>query len=234
MLRVNQLYGFGARRAAAGSTDPYWANVTLLMGFEGADASTTFTDESASANACTAVGDAQIDTSFFKFGASAGLLDGNDKVTVGIANDADFAFGTGDFSVELWMRPQRTDGWILGCAENNTFTGWWMYYDATTLNFRAIHPAGTLVSKTWSPSNGTWYFLQAIRTSGTFELAVDGVSLGTGAMADDIPCGQSNGLALGSAGDYFGGNLIASLDELRITKGVARAIALPTAAFPRS
>ena len=61
--------------------DPYFANTVLLMGYEGADASTGapgMTDESPAAHGtATVTGAAQIDTAQFKFGTSSLLLAGD-------------------------------------------------------------------------------------------------------------------------------------------------------------
>jgi hypothetical protein len=90
----------------AEATDPNFASVVLLVGFDGSDGSTTFTDESGAAHALTAVGNVQVDTAQSKFGGASGLFDGaGDAITA--ADSAAWHFGTGDFTVEAWVRFSR-------------------------------------------------------------------------------------------------------------------------------
>src|SRR5690606_25450842 len=67
----------GVAPAVAGSGDPYWASVVLLLHMDGADGSTMFIDSSANGLTVTANGNAQIDTAQSKFGGAAALFDGN-------------------------------------------------------------------------------------------------------------------------------------------------------------
>lgn len=52
--------------------DIYWSNVSLLLGFEGSNGSTTFTDSSVNALSPTVYGSAAITTATFKYGSSGG------------------------------------------------------------------------------------------------------------------------------------------------------------------
>ena len=82
--------------------DPQFGSVSLLLHGNGANGSTTITDSSRFANTVTAVGNAQISTAQSKFGGSSLLFDGTgDRLT--IPSSTDFAFGTGDFTVEAWV-----------------------------------------------------------------------------------------------------------------------------------
>ena len=94
---------------AAAATDPNWSNVVLLGGFEGADASTSFTDESPVGHTLTTVGNAQIDTGVAPpFGTSSLLLDGNgDRVIA--ADHSSWDFGSGAFTVEAFVRFAATE-----------------------------------------------------------------------------------------------------------------------------
>ena len=71
--------------------NPPFSNVTLLSGFEGADMSTSFTDESEDARIISGFGNAQIDTAQFRFGSSSLLLDGTgDFLTLPDSDDWEF------------------------------------------------------------------------------------------------------------------------------------------------
>ncbi|MGP1667223.1 MAG: hypothetical protein ACTS5I_15240, partial [Rhodanobacter sp.] len=93
------------RKAAGGGgggADPYWSSVVSLMHFAGADGSTIFTDEKG--KAWVAGGSAQIDTGVpGPFGGSSLLLAVTDFLET-VSASSDFAFGTGDFTIECWKR----------------------------------------------------------------------------------------------------------------------------------
>src|SRR3990167_7740340 len=76
-------------------------DTSLMLHMDGADASTTFTDETG--KTVTANGNAQIDTAQSKFGGAAALFDGaGDYLTV--SGSADWDLGTGDFTIDFWFR----------------------------------------------------------------------------------------------------------------------------------
>jgi len=79
----------------------------LLLHCDAADASTTFTDSSAAGHNFTAAGNAQIDTAQFKFGTSSALFDGTGDYINDATGSSDFAFGTGDFAVDFWVRREN-------------------------------------------------------------------------------------------------------------------------------
>jgi hypothetical protein len=69
---------------------------------DGSDGSTTFTDNSLSAKTATVTGNAQISTAQSKFGGASGVFDKvGDRISY---SSSDFAFGSGDFTIEFWAR----------------------------------------------------------------------------------------------------------------------------------
>ena len=103
------------------------AQTVLLLHCDGTDASTTFTDSSSPAKTVTAVGDAQLDTAQFKFGTASGLFDGTgDELTV--TDHADFDFGTGDFTIEFFVRFNSVTGVQGFCYEDAAETSWIEFY----------------------------------------------------------------------------------------------------------
>ena len=68
--------------AAGGTEDVYWSSVVSLLRFEGANNSTTITDDAAAPLSWSCVGGAKISTADYKFGSSSLVLDGSgDYVT---------------------------------------------------------------------------------------------------------------------------------------------------------
>ena len=230
----------------ANGNDRHFSNVSLLLHMDGANGSTTFTDNSANALAVTAVGNAQISTTQSQFGGASAYFDGTgDYLTV--ASNAAIAFGLGDFTIECWVNFSAlpTTNTIMGIANTMTsttsagFTHWWFGLEdsAGTKRLRlGRHGNASVFAYTnWTPSLNTWYFLQATRSSGsTIKLGINGVSQtvtssGSNWVNDFSATGT---LVVGYMATVraFNGNI----DEFRATKGVAREIAMPTSAFPNS
>jgi hypothetical protein len=251
MLRVNNLIGFGSRPAAVDDgSDPYFSSVVLLVGFDGSDGATSATDESPVGRALTFVGNAQLDTAQSKFGGASLLCDGTgDRVTV--ANHADFQFGSGQFTIETFVRFATLDAnsrAIMGKGLNVANTAEWTFTVSSSLadvifafssnggvsNNEIVTAAGV------NPTTGVWYHFACDRDgSNKFRIYVDGVMVGSSTIASAINTNTGTvgiGSQLGAAAvvDTHGW-----FDEVRITKGVARyasdgGFTVPAAAYPRS
>jgi hypothetical protein len=216
--------------------DPYFANVVLLLHFDGSDGSTTFTDSSSTARTITPVGNAQIDTDVFKFGTSSGLFDGNDYVYA--ADDTDFDFGSDDFTIEAWCyvtnATSRTivakwtlgqQSWYLGAGG----AGYGFYISTTGSNAILALPLTS-----W-PSTSTWFYIAVVRDGADLKLYVDGVQQGS--TYNISTTALYNGSGPVTVGDDAATNVgfTGNLAEVRITTGVARDVTtVPTAAFPDS
>jgi hypothetical protein len=254
MLRVNQLAGFGVGAVGAPgvgpATDPHFASVVLLCGFEGADGSTTLDDESTANHTLTAVGGAQIDTAQFKFGTSSLLLDGTgDRVTA--SDSLNWQLGSTNsapWTVETWVRWNVLDAnnrGIMGQSAASNIA--WVFSGASTigeLSF-SLSNSGTafdvsVVTSGASMTTGVWYHVAADKdATGKIRLYVDGVMLGSSTPANSAIFNSTSGLGIGAQGNSGVVDMDGWLDEVRITKGVARyasdsGFTVPTAAFPRS
>ena len=78
-----------------------------LLHFNGSDTSTTFTDESG--KTWTGAVTAQLDTAQKKFGTASLLLDG-DSDYISTPDHADFDVGSGDFTIDFWVRFNAVPG----------------------------------------------------------------------------------------------------------------------------
>lgn len=221
------------------SDDPYWNNVTALLHFDGADASTTFTDERG--HVFTASGNAQIDTAQSKWGGASLLLDGSGD-SLSTPHSADFNFGTGDFTVEWWMylpvawTSQPSPAGIVGQKQNDASSGWVVYRDdnqPSKVNFRGAGTNNFFTAST--PATNTWQHWAVTRQGTTVRWFLNGVLDATGTNNADINDGTAP-LYVGFA-QTWGGYLNSWIDDLRITKGVARYTASftpPSSPFPSS
>lgn len=220
----------------SGDTDPNFANVSLLLHFNGSNGSTTFIDSSSNNLTVTAVGNAQISTTQSKFGGASGAFDGNGDSLTAPASSL-FAFGTGDFTIEAWLYSLDT-----GSSERGIF-------DTRTTQFGAgvmlrENPNGFMVfingvigiSTSTGRIPNTWQHVAAVRKGTTLTLYVDGVSSASVTNSANLTqngC-RVSGFVDTQASPYAYNGYI---DDLRITKGVARYTAnftAPTAAFPDS
>lgn len=230
---------------ASGGTDPHFDSTKLLLGFEGADGATATSDESSAARgAATAFSNgAQIDTAQAKFGSSSLFLDGGDAhIRFGDSDDWHFTT-TDDFTIEAWVRFNSTSGAQSICAQwDSSFESWsFQYGGSNTLQFVYWNGGAVTVAGAWTPSAGTWYHVAADKSGTTLRLYANGASIGSAA---GIPSFTNPGLALrigtvGGAAFSEANDFNGWIDELRITKGVARyasdsGYSVPTAAFPRS
>lgn len=224
-------------------SDPYWANVTFLSGFEGADASTTFDDESDSNNSVTAAGDAQIDTAQKKFGNSSLLLDGTgDYLAAGSSSDPDFTTsnGTTPFTMEAFIRFSGLSAttYDIVSARSPGASGYSFKYDHNAHALRFSIEFQSTCEGSWTASANVWYHVATDFDGTKQRLYVDGVMVGSLTASRQLsPAG--NGLAIGAQNVPNGGEpFLGWLDEVRITKGVARyasdgGFSPPTKAFPR-
>lgn len=221
-----------------GEGDADFSSVKLLLHCDGTNGSTTFTD--VKGHTVTTHGNAQISTAQSKFGGASGLFDGSGD-TLSLAAHSDWDISTGDWTIEGWIRVGA-----LGCAvvsrRSGSTSGWVVQ----------IHTDGSVIFRasiggTWSDfwmqtaasviSINTWHHVAWVRNGNTFYTFVDGVQKSTMTNSNAISNESSQPLRIGVANqlaeDYYNGYL----DDIRITKGVARYTANftpPTEAFPDS
>ena len=202
------------------SYDPHYANVSLLLHGDGEDNGTVFTDSSPSPKTVTAYGNAKTSTAQSKFGGSSIFFDGNGDYLVSPSNSA-FQFGTGDFTIEAWVyiptgisgsyaaicdirSSPYGDGGVLFKLNSSRQLG---YYGATETNTTATVPLST------------WTHVAISRSSGTTRLFISGDLSATVADGNNK---SINGCYIGRVYDNANPAFSGYIDDLRITKGVAR------------
>ena len=179
----------------------------------------------------TAYGDAQLDTSQAKFGASSLLLDGTGDY-VGYSTQPDFGFGTGDFTVEGWIRLgalalDQTVFDFRNGADGDTAP----VLRINTSNQLEFAPADTAQITGTALSSLTWYHVAISRSSGSTKLFVNGTQQGS-TYTDANDYGTSKPLTIGAK--HSGTNFLnGHLDDIRVSD-IARytaTFAAPGAAF---
>jgi hypothetical protein len=231
------------RFAPAGPTDPSFASVSLLLHGDGANGSTAITDSSGSPKTVTAVGNAQISTAQSKFGGTSILFDGvNDYATV--STSSAFTFGTGDFTVEAWVRESARSGYPtaleIGNHQNNTGVIFLMNDGNAPNNCIGLYSGGFFeFTKVAAPAFNTWNHVAWVRASGVLKIYLNGVGSSGSAFTNNLSDSTTVTIGSKAGGDGGGANydLNGYIQELRITNGVARYSANftpPTAPFPNT
>jgi hypothetical protein len=204
--------------------DQYFNETSLLLHCNGANGSTTITDSSRFANTVTAVGNAQISTTQSKFGGASIAFDGTGDY-VQLLNSDLLAFGTGDYTIEMWIygTDNATGRRIIelsGNGEGNlAVVGTTIqYYNGT---FNDSSSSNVIVANSWQ-------HIALSRQAGTARVYVDGT----------VRVSRAAPLSTSQRSLYIGGlnavPFVGYMDEIRITKGVARYTANftpPTAPF---
>ena len=200
----------------------------LLLHMDGTDGSQIFADSSLGGHSVTARGNAQIDTAQSKFAGASGLFDGSGSC-LSIQDLADWAFGSRDFTVDFWVRRNSigTRQMILGQLAANGADGSVSF----AIEFRADNKVAvdfgygnTFVSfaSTRTITDRTdWHHMAYVRNGNNLYLYIDGTRDGTYVTSASMTDSASS-LSVGRAGDYNGLYLNGWIDELRISKGIAR------------
>jgi hypothetical protein len=178
------------------------------------------------------VGNAQIDTTIKKFGTGSLEFDGTGDWLL-VPDSIDQRLGTGNFTIECWLYLSAT-GAARGIVGKGTSTTGWLL--STNSSNAVVFTYGTsTITSTGTLSGTTWYHIAVVREgTGTNQtkIYIGGTNDGTGTVSTDFT--QTNAAYVGAnrtGGDALNGYI----DDLRITKGVARYTANftpPTAAFP--
>ena len=214
------------------------------MHCDGTDSSTTFTD--VMGKTVTPNGNAHIHTGEKKFGSASCLLDGNSDY-LSVTYGSSLSLISGDFTIECWIYPIALTAANMEIINKDGVSGTsYAQYDfainssgkliAFLGNGNGVSPSG----QSFGPSGttvttGAWHHVALVKTGSVCMGFLDGVQEWTTTITATMYEG-SKALLIGyqtgvGATAYFNGYI----DDIRITKGVARYTATftpPTAAFP--
>ena len=224
---------------AGAATDPNFANVSLLLHGDGTNGSQTILDSSSTPKTVIVVGNTQISTdqSAFSGGSSIAFDGSGDYLT--LPGGSAFEFGTGDFTIEMWVRAASLSGFqvlIDGRATGSSspsqrFTAYTNGSSLVWVLDGTDYGGGTLATN-------TWHFIALSRNSGSVRAFNDGTQVGsTATNTSSLGIGASRPI-IGGAGDVPTAlNFNGFMEEIRFTKGVGRYtgnFTSPTAPFPDS
>lgn len=174
-----------------------------------------------------ASGDAQISTAQSKFGGNALLLDGTGDY-LSTPDSPDWAFGSGDFTLECWAYftnvAVSTQTLIAQFSGSPGQYSWILRWDVGFLKLY-YSPDGTTLPANlawaWTPVVNTWYHIAVVRTGNNVLAFINGGQIGTAQPISGALFDSNATLAIGasSSGSW---NFYGYLDEIRISKGIAR------------
>jgi len=208
-----------------GSTagDDQFAKVTALFNFDGSDGDTTTSGLDSSNKNLTvsySSGD-QLSNTQKKFGATSLYV--ADNVT--ISSSDGFNMGTGDFTIEGWYYLTQFNNHFLydQWASSSTGSGNVQIYVKSTEggSIRVYYDGGSKFTTTGGFSLNTWTHLAVVRYSNTITVYFNGTADGT-TQSYSGQFGKTGDLYIGDQHSGGGGAPQMYVDDLRVTKGLAR------------
>jgi phage protein U len=168
-----------------------------------------------------AFGDAKLSTSVKKFGTASLALDGNGDYAFVQSND-DFAFGTGDFTVEGWVY-RETTGVAVSLFDFRTAatqTAPWLYIGAGGSLLYVVNSSNRISTGSGTIGAGSWFHIALSRSGTDTRLFVNGTQVGSTYTDTNnyIQSPLTIGARYTGANEFFNGYI----DDVRISKGVAR------------
>jgi len=206
-----------------------------LTAISGTSLLTNFTNggiiDNTAKNVLETVGNAQISTSVKKFGTGSLAFDGTGDYLVVPVTES-MKVGSGDFTIECWLRWNSTltpSVWWASSSSSILISDSAATYAVISSSTDTAGGYSKLIDANTTLAANTWGHVAIVRYSGTTTIYLNGVSGGTTtSISGSFDCAyigyQKN------AGRALNGYI----DDLRITKGIARyttTFTPPTAAF---
>ena len=210
--------------------DPFRSQVSLLLHGDGANGSTTITDNSPSPKTVTAVGNAQISTAQSKFGGASIAFDGSgDYLATNLSINNSFI--QNDFTIECWIYVTSTnEGGAFGLI-GNQFFGVRLQNSQDIFYFTGPN-ASPSISMGSALTRGAWNHIAMTKSGTTGYGFVNGVSTGNTSVVS--PSITTSNLHVGF---YYNTPFVFAgyIDDFRVTTGIARYttnFTPPAAPFP--
>jgi hypothetical protein len=204
------------------------------------------------AKVVTANDQVQIDTAQSKFGGASGLFDGTgtgpEADYLSLLDSDDWYFGTGDFTIDFQVRfnalPVDECYFYLQYVNNNNNFGFECWLDTgAKYYFGARFRVGGInydvdSSASATLATNTWYHLALVRSGDSWYFFINGVQLGTTRTQTAAVPDLAGTVSIGGYSWWDAYYLNGWLDELRVSKGIARWTAdfsgsLPSARYDR-
>ena len=196
---------------------PYWNETVLSIGTSSTNglANNTFIDRSTNAHTVTPAG-TSVQTAFHPYLENWGVeFDGSGDY-LSVPSSTDFAFGTGDFTVEFWYyrtaTPSTTDGLVS-----------WNYLSGVHI---AENTAGIFLwvggTQIFQPSTKTvlnsWNHVAVSRSGSTVKLFVNGAEVDSASSSQSV---TANALYIGASSHATSEAANGYISNVRLLKGTA-------------
>jgi hypothetical protein len=198
--------------------------------------------DNAMMNNLETVGNAQISTSVKKYGTGSLAFDGSGDYLVPNYPTSDiYSFGTGAYTVEFWIYFNSTaTTYLIYDTRPSGVNGNYptIYFDSSAGFINFYFNGAIRISGNVATASGAWHHVALCRSGSSTKLFINGTQSGSTYTDSNNYLGSVNRPVIGGDGNALGSNgLNGYIDDLRITKGVARYTATftpPTAAFPNN
>jgi len=209
------------------------ANTTVLIHPTGSNSATSWTTDDPTGHTMTASGGAvEISTSHVKFAPNSIVFSGNASQKATIPHHNDFVLGSGDFTIDFWMRPHNMSSGFGGGSSNvllshgtsnaaANFNWYFAWYTGT--QFKFAHSDGSTITSvlsggTTTPTNNTYQHIAVVRNGSDMKFYKDGVQIGSTQTVSFTTAGTSQPLALFDDAMDWDTNFVGYIDEIRISK----------------
>lgn len=207
--------GFDQKASLRDSTsDPDWDRVVLLLRCEGG----TIVDQRGHSFTNTSVSNSMLQS---KFGLESCYFNG--ASVLDFATSADFAMGTGDFTVEGWVNTATNNTSGTFVASSSRFAAGvkgFAVQDSSSLIGNQQNPYEQIYPFSTAYTTFTWQHFAFVRNGGTITHYINGLNVGSVSASINL---DSTHLVMGQIAfdqaNYF---MTGYMDEVRITKGLAR------------
>jgi hypothetical protein len=170
------------------------------------------------------VGNAQVSTAIKKYGSGSMSFDGTGDWLL-VPHSPDINLSTGDFTIECWINLSNTSAArsIVSKGTSST-TGFELYINAAPTLLIFAFGGSITYSSNYNLNQGQWYHIAVVKAGtgiGNIKMFINGFLIFESATAITTDLSTTAPMYVG-AGRTTGQPLIGYIDDLRITRGVAR------------
>lgn len=191
---------------------------------------TTFTNggiiDSSYKNTFESFGNVSVTSSVKKYATSSYYFDGNGDylLTKDLINNERFAFGTGDFTIEMWIYFNSTSTAVFYDQRPASTNGLYpTLYIGTSALLRYFVNSVDVITGTTTITTGQWYHLALARSGSSTKMFLNGNQEGSTYTDSNNYLSGASRPVIGSPGFTIGSSWFSGyIADLRITKGYAR------------
>jgi hypothetical protein len=207
--------------------DTLYSDVVLLMNMSGTNNSKNIIDSSLLNNTIVATGNAAISTSQSRFGGSSLLVPEatSSRNAIYLSASNNFNFGSGNFSVEFWLRQNSTPqsgSRVFQTSENNdTTSGVDIYYPTNSNSLLAKlsdNSNNTVVLSMGATDTSVWNHYALVRNNHNIITYRNGVQVASQYAVMNLSNSSGNVVIGGNATTGPNRSINAYIDDMRVTK----------------